>query len=288
MDSMLVLFLFVIIVIAIGSLLFYLSQGIKRAYEKEVHTRLHRSASSENSIITEDDIKHLPKPVQKYLTYVGAVGKERVKCVKMTAKAEMKLDPKRDWVKCEIEQYNFFDHQIARLFYIKTKMLGIPVLGLHCYTEKEARMLIKVAGLITVLDAGGPEMRIGDTTTLFNDMCAFAPATLIDERIKWEEIDDFSAKATFEAYNTKVTATLYFNDVGQLINFISDDRYYIPINGSSKKAVWSTPLAKYEERGGLRLATYGEAVWKFVEGDYCYAKFTNVSDVKYNTDAYQE
>jgi hypothetical protein len=257
---------------------------IKLTYEKEVKDRLSRITQSDKSILTEDNIKHLPKLVQKYLSYVGVIGKEKVKCVKLRADALMKLNPKKDWSKFKAEQYNFFDNEYTRLFYMKTKMFGISVSGLHTYTKEEARMLIKLAGLITVLDARGPEMRIGDTTTLFNDMCAFAPATLIDKRIKWEEIGELSVKATFEAYNTKITAILYFNEAGQLINFISDDRYYIPMDGSSRKAIWSTPLGNYQEYNGLRLATYGEAIWKFPEGDYCYAKFTNVSGVKYNMD----
>lgn len=39
-----------------------------------------------------------------------------------------------------------------------------------------------------------------ETVTLFNDMCLMAPATLIDRRIQWQEIDRNSVKATFINY----------------------------------------------------------------------------------------
>lgn len=166
-------------------------------------------------------------------------------------------------------------------------MFGIPVLGLHSYTAEGASMLIKAAGLITVLDSRGPEMRISDTTTLFNDMCFFAPATLIDNRIKWETVNSLTVKAIFENKGTKISALLYFNDKGELINFVSDDRYYTPLNGSSKKARWSTPIKDYRERNGLKLANYGEAIWQLPEGDYCYAKFTNIKEIEYNSKSFK-
>jgi len=51
------------------------------------------------------------------------------------------------------------------------------------------------------------------------------PATMIDKRIEWVPIDSLSAKAIFTNGTNKITATLYFNEQGQLINFILDDRY---------------------------------------------------------------
>jgi len=60
---------------------------------------------------------------------------------------------------------------------------------------------------------------------IFNDMCLFAPASLVDSRISWEEVDAFIVKATFINGGNKVSAELYFNEKGELVNFISNDRY---------------------------------------------------------------
>ncbi|MCX7841572.1 MAG: hypothetical protein N2489_00665, partial [Clostridia bacterium] len=126
----------------------------------------------------------------------------------------------------------------------------------------------------TVLNTSGPEMRIGDTTTLFNDMCFFAPATLIDRRIDWETVDSAAVKGTLNTGECKVSAILRFNEQGELIDFVSDDRYMIPLDGPVKKATWSTPIKSYKELDGIKVPGYGEAVWKLPEGDYCYARFT--------------
>ncbi len=281
MNNKYILLVALILLIILVLILVYLSQSLKRTFKKELHKAFELNPAEKN-ILTNDDLKHLPEPVQKYLNYVGVVGKEKVANVKVVADMEMKLDPNSNWQKNHVEQYNFFGDHLTRLFYLSLKMFGIPVIGLHSYTDEKARMLIKLAGIIPVVDVNGPETRISDTLTLLNDMCLFAPATLIDERIQWKPIDDLSVKAIFNTKHCQVSAVLYFNNQGELINFITNERYYLMPDGTSKKFRWSTPLKNYQELNGLRLATFGEAIWDLPEGDYCYFKFDGIKEIVYN------
>ena len=93
------------------------------------------------------------------------------------------------------------------------------------YKDATATMLIKVAGLVTVGDAKGEIMDKAETVTVFNDMCLMAPATFIDKRIKWEKIDQLIVKGTLNNNGVKISAVLYFNKKGELVNFVSNDRY---------------------------------------------------------------
>jgi hypothetical protein len=86
-------------------------------------------------------------------------------------------------------------------------------------------MEIKIAGLFRVVDAKGFEMNRGETVTIFNDMCLLAPSTLTDRRIEWEIIDPRCVKAIFTNGEISIVATLIFNEKGEIINFISPDRY---------------------------------------------------------------
>jgi hypothetical protein len=278
MDMGFLLLIVLILAVAIIVFLIYRSGDIKRTYTAGAMEGLKRSTAS--PILTQDDIEHLPAPVQKYLTYAGVIGKEKVQNVRITFDGAMRPDPDKGWAKINAVQYSFFD-QPTRLFFMKMRMFGVPIVGLHAYTKAQASMLIKALGLIKVVDSRGPEMRISDTTTMFNDMCLMAPATLIDNRIRWETIDPVTVKATFEIYDTKISATLYFNEKGELINFISDDRYMIKMDNTSRKGRWSTPVKDYKDYNGIKLGSYGEATWLWPEGDYCYGKF-NVKNVEYN------
>jgi len=106
--------------------------------------------------------------------------------------------------------------------------MGIPTVGIHLYKNATAIMKIKLAGLFTIVDGKGKEMDQGETVTVFNDMCYMAPASLIDKNIRWEILDSLSVKATFANGKQTISAVLHFNEKGELINFISKDRFDTP------------------------------------------------------------
>lgn len=105
-----------------------------------------------------------------------------------------------------------------------------------------------------------------------------APATLIDKRIAWQAVDEHSVKATFTNNGISINAELFFNEVGELINFKSNDRYNAD---AGKKLPWATPLRNYKEINGYKLATQAETIYTYPDRDLCYGTF-QVSSVKYN------
>ena len=252
---------------------------MRRMFNQAVRTRLRRMDVMKPAMVTPADLEHLPMAVRRYLNYVGVVGRERVVNFRMQAKGGIRNSPDY-WMKFTSDQYNFYDEP-SRFFYIKARKMGIPAVGLHAYSQGRASMVIKMLGLFKVVDARGPEMNQAETVTLFNDMCVMAPATLIDRSIVWEEQDDGSVRATFSNENITISATLLFNDTGQLINFISHDRYETVDGKSYQNYPWETPLFEYKELHGFRLATKADLIFRRREGAFCYGKF-ELTDVRYN------
>ncbi len=192
----------------------------------------------------------------------------------------MKPDREKAWTHVNVQQFSTLD-TFERHFYLNMKMGPLFIYGLHSYKDVTAIMDIRLAGLLRIVNGKGKEMDKAETVTVLNDMCIMAPGSLIDERITWETIDSLTAKAIFTNEDITVSAILYFNKEGQLINFVSNDRYYSPTGDKYESIPWSTPISHYQNINGYNLATYGEAIWMFTDGDYCYAKF-NIKDVKYN------
>jgi hypothetical protein len=157
---------------------------------------------------------------------------------------------------------------------MKAKMKGFTVPGYHKYSNETATMDIRLFGLFPVVKRGGKDMDQAETVTLFNDMCLIAPATLIDKRITWQAIDSNSVKATFTNHAITISAILYFNEQGQLIDFISNDR---DVNHYS----FSTPVNNYKKINGINIMTYGETIWHYPDGIFIYGKF-NLKEVEYN------
>ena len=159
--------------------------------------------------------------------------------------------------------------------------MGIPAGGLHMYKDEKAIMKIKIAGLFTVVDASGTEIDQGETVTLFNDMCFMAPATLIDRNIKWEILDNLTVRAEYTNGSITISAILYFNEKGELINFISNDRFETTDGKTYHNYPWITPVTGYKEVNCFTLAAGAKAIYRHPDEDFCYGEFNTVS-VEYN------
>jgi len=127
----------------------------------------------------------------------------------------------------------------------------------------------------------GEILKKAETVTHFNDICIFAPGALIENNIIWGLIDDKTVKGYLTHNDVTVSATLYFVDIGRLINFVSEDRYAVQSDGSYENIPWSTPMSGYRKLNGLNLPATGEAVWHYEDGDFSYVKL-NVTDVIVN------
>ncbi len=239
-------------------------------------------ASAMNTVVPtpvflcEEDLEPLPECIKNYLRYTGAVGKPKIYNMKITLEGEMR-ERGKDWFKFTSEQYNFFGSP-SRMFLMKARANGLPIIGYHKYNWEGARMNIRLLSLYPIVDIKGSELYPTETVTYFNELCLFAPTALIDERISWEVVDNLCARAIFDNKGTVVSAVLYFNEMGQLINFVSNDRYSV---SEMQAFPFSTPVTNYKSVNGYQLPFYGEAIWQYPEGEFVYGKFC-VKDIVYN------
>lgn len=270
------------IIFIICILTVYTANGLYRSFRSEVKAAIAAYHVEDPGLLTQDDLRHLPGPVQKYLNYAGVVGKPKVWNFRVELEGRMKAKKDSDqWMKMNAVQYNFVKNPV-RLFYIKGILSGVPCYGLHAYKNETGTMLVKALGLIPVVNGKGKEMNEGDCVTLFNDMCFMAPATLIDSRITWEPVDDLTVKATFQNGSIKISAVLYFNEKGELVNFSSGDRYLSETGSTYEKLTWTTPVKDYREVNGINLSTYGEAIWTMSDGSQFKYGEMYFKSIKYN------
>ncbi len=268
------------VIILIVAIIGYGEWSFSRKYENEIVKGLKQTASIPESILTETDIKHLPEPVKKYIRYTGSIGKPKVNNFKIEFAGKIRKNEQSEWMPFTSVQYNFIDAS-TRLFFMKAIMKHLPVSGFHCFKNGNAFMDIRLLSLFKVQYQSGKEMDIAETVTFFNDMCCMAPATLIDKRIQWQEMDNTMVQAVFTNNNITISAELFFNDKGELVNFISDDRYAAGENNTMIRLRWSTPLKDYKVFNGINLAGYAEAIYSYSDRDLCYGTF-NLTSIQYN------
>ncbi len=273
-----------VIILAIA-IIGYGTWHFSNKYKSEVQSFLPQTVFNTDSLLTERDIQQLPEPVKKYIRYAGAVGKPKVKNFKVEFTGQIRGDEQSAWMPFTSVQYNFMDAP-ARLFFMKATMKHLPVAGFHSFNNGNAFMDIRLLSLFRVQYQSGKEMNISETVTFFNDMCCMAPATLIDNRIAWTDAGSNKVKAVFTNNNISITAWLYFNERGELINFISEDRSAVTADKQMKRFPWSTPLRDYKIMNGYKLPAHADLIYKYPGGDFCYGNFI-LTDIEYNRTGYK-
>jgi hypothetical protein len=275
--GLLAIALIITIIVVIATALF------QRRYISDVKQQLREMAPVPPEILTEETISGLPEPVQSYIRYTGAVGKPVVRNMKLTFVGQIRASEEKPWMQFTTEQYNFMD-SAWRLFFMKARMMGLPVAGYHAFKNGTAYMDIRLLSLVKVQYHDGEKMDASETVTFFNDMCCMAPGSLADDRIEWLETEGNVVKAAFTNNGIRITAWLHFNEEGQLVNFVSDDRWALGEGGKMSLIRWETPLYDYREIDGYRLATGADLIYKYPAGDFCYGQF-KMGSVNYNVQA---
>lgn len=234
------------------------------------------------TLVSEADLTQLPALIQTYLRISGAVGRPKISNFRVVFTGQFRNGFKAPPMNFRSEQVNTLNPPV-RAFLMQARMYGLPLEGFHLFQSGHATMQIKLASAFTVADAGGPRMDQSETVTFFNDLCLFAPAALIDDAlsIEWKEDGPATVRATFSLAGQKIHALLKFNDRGELIDFVSEDRFLSADGKTYQQYPWSTPVSAYEERDGRRVPSRAETIWHMPEGPFTYGTF-NLVEVEYN------
>ncbi|MGL5912512.1 MAG: DUF6544 family protein [Phycicoccus sp.] len=228
--------------------------------------------------VTEDDVARLPAPLAHYVRRSGAVGRPVVTAFTAEVHGRIRSGPDRPWMRYTATQVNTFGVRPQRFFLMHARRRGIPVEVLHTYDRDGARMRAALLSLVTVARASGPDLDRAETVTLFNDLVVLAPGAIPSAPVRWEAVDDHHVRGRMTVGAVSVEATLVFNAVHDLVDFVSHDRLRALDGGAAfVTQTWSTPLCAYAftEPHGRRLAMYGEGRWHAPppEGEFSYVEF---------------
>lgn len=139
-------------------------------------------------------------------------------------------------------------------------------------------MLIRLLPFITIADTTGDEMDQGTLVRYLNEIMWF-PTAYLDDYIQWEPIDSSSAKTTITVEGLAASAILYFNEEGQMTDFVA--KRYMSVEDDYSLETWSTPIEEYKEINGIMVPVKGEAVWKLSSGDFSYIRI-EITNIEYD------
>lgn len=253
----------VILLVALSA---FFAFQFEQAYKNDVIAAKAEAGKGTLTYVENALLDELPDEITNYLRYTWWNGKAVPTGFKAVMQGRMRSKT-ADWFAFTAEQHNFFEAP-ARLFFMKAKMYGLPVLGYHKYANGEASMDIRLCGLIPVAQHSGKDMLHTETVTFFNDLVLMAPGRLAVENINYGKEENL--ETTYSAWNENIQAELIFDSDGSLQNFLSNDRMEV---NHGDYLPFSTPVKSYKMQGDLRILARGEAIFEYPEGPFTYGEF---------------
>ncbi|MCW8940144.1 MAG: hypothetical protein OQJ88_05765, partial [Flavobacteriales bacterium] len=104
------------------------------------------------------------------------------------------------------------------------------------------------------------------------------PSASLSQYIKWEAIDDYSARATMEYKGTKGSGEFHFDKEGNFEKFVAM-RYQD--SNAIKPTKWTVISTRTEERNGIKIPVECEASWELENGKWTWLKL-RITDIQYN------
>jgi len=208
--------------------------------------------------------------VQKWLEKAGVEGRERVNAVYLKQKGLMQLEPGQAWLPVEAEQHCTVDQPG---FVWKARVKMPPLLyfaGMDQYYQGHGKMQIKLLSLIPVVDAQGGEIDQGTLLRYLGEMIWF-PTAALNDYLRWEAVNDTSAKVTMSYGGITESAVYNFTEQGDVAGFST--LRYREVKGKYSLEKWGAEISGYREFNGIRIANQGEVIWYLPSGDFPWYKF---------------
>jgi hypothetical protein len=216
------------------------------------------------------ELEGLPAPVQRFFQTVLKDGQPIVSAVKLSQQGQFNMSETEDkWspftaTQLVMTQRLGFDWD-ARIQIAP----GLNAFVHDTYLLEEGSLHASLLGLFTVADVRGtPEANQGELLRFFAEATWYPTALLPSQGVRWEAIDDTSARATLIDGSTTVSAVFRFNAEGTIDTFRTEARYRDKLTAMP----WGGRFWEYSVRNEMLIPLEGEVGWEYPEGTRLYFK----------------
>jgi hypothetical protein len=219
------------------------------------------------------ELEGLPPPVQRYFRQVLTDGQPIIAAATIEMSGTMNMSATGEQWKPFTSRQRVVTRRPGFLWDAQVFMFpGLPAHVEDSYIAGHGRLIAKVLGLFTVADSQGEgEIARGEFMRYFAESPWYPTALLPSQGVRWEAVDDASAKAILIDGPITLTLLFRFNDAGLITSVGADARGA----GAGKDGVmvmlpWDCALSDYRPQGGMLIPMTGEAAWVRPEGRKVY------------------
>ncbi len=216
------------------------------------------------------EIEDLPAPVQRFFRTVLKDGQAIVAAVKLSQIGQFNMsETEAKWspftaTQLVITQPLGFDWD-ARI----QMAPGLNAFVHDTYLLEEGNLHASLLGLFTLANMRNtPELNQGELMRFFAEAAWYPTALLPSQGVRWEAINDTSARATLTDGATTVSLVFRFNPEGTIATFRAEARYRDKLTAMP----WGGRFWEYSVRDGMLIPLEGEVGWEYPEGTRLYFK----------------
>jgi hypothetical protein len=224
------------------------------------------------------ELEGLPDPVQRYFQAVLKDGQPIVAAVNLTQQGIFNMsETKPKWSPFTATQFVTtqrpgFDWD-ARI----QMAPGVSAFVHDAYMLGAGSLHVSLLGLFTVADVRDtPAAAQGELLRFFAEMPWYPTALLPSQGVRWEAIDNTSARATLTDAPTTVSLVFRFNPEGTIETMRAEARYRDKLTAMP----WSGRFWDYSTRDGMLIPLQGEVGWEYPDGIRLYYK-GKVTEINY-------
>jgi len=262
-----------VLFIALGIILVFLNipySPVKSEFVRDRNRLMQTNFIHTNENFSDEDFVHMPAPIQRYINYAGYIGTPKATSMEMKYhNVNFMQSREQPTLKIDYTQYNFVKYP-DRIAYIDSKLFGIPFEGYDYFSNGIGGMKGTIGKAITMFHQTGSEMDKACLVTFLAESI-FLPNTLLQNYIKFEEIDSNTVKATITYQGIAASGIFTFNGVGEMVLFTSNDRSVANPDGTMNYVKWSAKCSNYQKNSdGIIQPTAFQAIWNYEAGDFVY------------------
>lgn len=254
--------------IIILSILFRMYDNLWK--NKLIETLFEISENISDQDFTYDKIIDLPKPMKRYFKYALSENQSYISYLRLKHTGFFKIFPDQDWKPIQGEEY-FTTQKPGFVWFGKLKSF----VATDLYVNGEDNLKVKLFSMIPIVDEKGATITQGEMLRWLGEAPWYPTALLPSDKIRWESIDDQSAKVILKDGNLTGEGVFHFNEKGQMIKF-SAKRYY-----EDQLEDLTGFYDDYKNVNGMNIPSKVRVEWNLDSGNYSYAKF-NVQTFEFN------
>lgn len=219
------------------------------------------------------ELAGLPAPVQRYFRAALQDGQPMIASIKVAHEGQFSMgETEAKWVPFTSDQA-VVTRRAGFDWDARMRMApGIYVFVHDAYMAGEGILHATLFGLVTVANLRGtPEVAQGELMRFFAEAAWYPTALLPSQGVRWEAVDDTSAKATLRDGDVTATLLFRFNEDG-LIGSMRAEARGRTVNGAVVATPWEGRMWGYEWRGGMYVPMQAEVAWLLPEGPLPYLR----------------